>query len=68
MIGLMNTAGFERLIQFVFGTPTIKDFQKQKPMRFVLETFSAAVTLHQHYVIKDYDSTYQVYSFLIECS
>ena len=68
MIGSMNWAAVERLIQFIFGTPYIKEFQKLHTLRSVLEKFSAAVIIRQRHILEGCGSTNQVSSALIECA
>ena len=68
MIGLMNWESVERLIQFIFSTPTIKEFQKGQPLQSVLEIFDAAAIIHHCHVLKDCVSTNKVSSVLIECA
>ena len=68
MIGLMNRAAIECLIQFIFGTPYIKEFQKLQTLRSVLEKFSAAVIINHRHVLNYCGSTNQVSSVLIECA
>ena len=62
----MNRADVERLIQFIFGTPTIKEFHKVKPLRSVLDTFAVAVILCHRRVLKYCVGTNQVSFVLIE--
>ena len=53
MIGLMNRAAVEHLIQFIFGNPTIKEFQKGQPLQYVLDKLSATVIICHRHVLKD---------------
>ena len=62
----MNQAAVELLIQFIFGTPTTKEFQKGQPLRSVLEKFSAAVIINHRHVLNYCGSTNQVSSILVE--
>ena len=68
IIGQMNQAAVEHLIHFIFGAPTTKELQKGQSLWCLLQTFSAAVILHQRHVLKDCGSNNQVFSVIIECA
>ena len=67
MIGLMNQAAGAHLIQFIFGTPTIKEFQNGQPLRSILETFFTDTILRHRHVLKYCRSNNKVYYDLLEC-